>query len=49
MMQYMHHFSLPLFPMFPHQCYGCNTKSTLVSPVTPVMSPDLTLYSGSSS
>ena len=30
-------------------CYGCNTKSTPVPPVTPVMSPDLTCYSRSSS
>ena len=30
-------------------CYDCNTKSTLVSPVTPVTSPDLISYSGSSS
>ena len=29
--------------------YGCNTKSTPVSPVTPVMSPDLISYSRSSS
>ena len=27
-------------------CYSCNTKSTLVSPVTPVMSPELICYSG---
>ena len=31
------------------RCYGCNTKSTLVSPVTLVMSPDLICYSRSSS
>ena len=31
------------------ECYNCNTKSTPVSPVTPVMSLDLISYSGSSS
>ena len=30
-------------------CYDCHTKSTPVPPVTPVISPDLISYSGSSS
>ena len=30
-------------------CYDCNTNSTPVPPVTPVMSPDLICYSGLSS
>ena len=30
-------------------CYDCNTKSTPVSPVTPVISLDLICYSGLSS
>ena len=30
-------------------CYGYNTKSTAVPPVTPVMSPELICYSRSSS